>query len=272
MSLCLSAPSTAIVTAGDPVDNATRPPDGAGWSYVGRIGGLNGVYLGHGWGITAAHVAHATKIGDPARPADFQVAGGKYPIDPESVRQIEGRDGRPDLALFRTRTRPALPPLVLASSPPEVGREVRMIGRGRDREAELHYWNARFEDTAPEHATHAGFALAATHTKRWGSNRVVDRASLPGPKGTVTQVFATRFEPDQGPRRAQVTSGDSGGGVFCRDLDGRFELCGVSIGASSRGGRDRVLFGAVSFIADLSHYRDEIERFTNPPKDRTPGS
>ena len=50
LALLVSAPADALVfISGDGQGNNTPPPDDPGWDHVGRVGGLNGIYLGNGW-------------------------------------------------------------------------------------------------------------------------------------------------------------------------------------------------------------------------------
>ena len=72
LPLALPPPAGAILL--DSGNGNTSPPaDDPGWVHVGELAGLNAVYLGYGWAITAAHVS-------VANPATFD--GVAYPIQP----------------------------------------------------------------------------------------------------------------------------------------------------------------------------------------------
>ena len=44
----LFAPAV-LIASGDGTENTTAPPADPGWSHVGSVNGLSGVYLGDGW-------------------------------------------------------------------------------------------------------------------------------------------------------------------------------------------------------------------------------
>ena len=63
LALLLSAPAEALVfVSGDGQGNTSPPPDDPGWNHVGRVSGLNGIYLGNGWVLTANHVPTGNPI------------------------------------------------------------------------------------------------------------------------------------------------------------------------------------------------------------------
>ena len=104
MLLCcaLAGPAAAILVD-DGNGNTTAPADDPGWQSVGRVGGLNGVYLGYGWMITANHVAvvpgtvvSLANVNYPAVPASVKVIdSGRKPrtqLCPTTLAGMPGRD------------------------------------------------------------------------------------------------------------------------------------------------------------------------------------
>ena len=58
LAFLTALPARAVlIDSGDGTGNTTAPADDPGWSSVGRTAnGLNGIHLGFGWIVTAAHV------------------------------------------------------------------------------------------------------------------------------------------------------------------------------------------------------------------------
>ena len=55
LPLLLAAPAQALVYV-SAQGNTSAPPDDPGWDHMGNVSGLNGIYLGNGWMVTANHV------------------------------------------------------------------------------------------------------------------------------------------------------------------------------------------------------------------------
>jgi hypothetical protein len=123
-----------------------------------------------------------------------------------------------------------------------------MIGRGRNRGPFVRDCNGA-----------SGWEFAdRADTMRWGTNEVA-RASFVLNTGPTTQCFAIRFESGlPTPHESQAASADSGGAVFIKSGE-QWELAGIML-ATTRCESDRnvAIYGAFTFIADLSFYRDRI--------------
>jgi hypothetical protein len=120
---------------------------------------------------------------------------------------------------------------------------------------------------------------------RWGTNRVSSVDEDVGLAGHVTRSMAFDFtSPPPGLRtdqrcdavhrtpegecpESQARPGDSGGAVFLRDAAGQWELAGVlhAIATYTNQPSNLALYGNVSFAADLSFYRPQIEALVTPP-------
>jgi len=268
-ALLLAAPlptPAVVIAGGDGSGNADAPPDDPGWSNVGQI------YLGRGWVLSAGHAARLTGFfSSDAPPLRVGLAGQGYPAVRGSGVTLKNPDGSPaDLVLLRIEGRPALDALSIARASPALGAPVVLIGRGRQREADLSTWSAEFAPVPRERARRAGFRLSPSRfAKRWGENRVAATSldvPVPGGHGR-TRSFATRFEPNAGPSEAQATEGDSGGAVFSRDARDGWVLSGVMLAVSGVEGQpaDAVVFGSGTLVADLSLYRDQILNHTGAP-------
>lgn len=240
-SLLLTAEATALVLAEGPANrNRDRPHPVVGWSGACMRGGLSAVHLGEGWILTAAHVGPGSvRIGDE----DFA------PI-PDSQVDLAGTSHRiPDLTLFRVSGSPAGPRIRIASAPPRSGERVVLMGAGGVR-GERFAWGGL-----------SGFRRARSRGLQWGENRVAKVAHRLTLERYVTTTFAVEFDDFYRlPEEAIAVEGDSGGPVFRIGEQGA-ELLGILV-ATSRGATQpsgSVVFGAHSFAADLTHYRDQIE-------------
>lgn len=231
----------ALVTHTDDMAlSSASPSKTLGWQNVGPRGSVTAIYIGNGWMLTAHHVASGEVVLD----------GVKYSAVPESRIRLDDPEGgalQPDLAVFRIHPSPELRELEISSSAPEVGEPVIMVGCGRDRGGKF-TWNGI-----------AGFSLASTRTKRWGSNRIEEVGQNYTTRYTNTRGFSTSFDPFDTRHEAQAVNGDSGGAVFIKRR-GKFELAGVlfSITKFPEQPEDSILYGNSSYIVDLSHYREQI--------------
>lgn len=115
--------ASAIINSTVPLGNTTAPtgiggePSDPGFAYVGQVNGSTGVYLGHGWVLTADHVRAGT----------FNLGGINYSYNGVDSHQIDGAD----LRLFRLSSNPLLAPLKIATTAPSINDPVVMIGAGR---------------------------------------------------------------------------------------------------------------------------------------------
>ena len=246
LALAWGAPAAAVIIAsGDGTGNTSAPADDPGWDNVGKLfvaaGGyyLNGVYLGNGWVLTAAHVGEG----------DIILDGTTHRAVPGSgVRLVTGETDPADLLLFRIETDPALPALEIASEAPSG--DLVMIGKGRNRGA--------FTDDYCGGTN--GWLWGAGSTMRWGTNRVYQT----GIESSGTLLFSTSFsEGNQTDHEAQAASGDSGGAVFVKNGT-TWELAGIiSMIAFCQGGA--AIYGDFTYSADLSFYWDQIDTIASVP-------
>jgi len=255
--LCAALPARAVlIDSGAGTGNTTAPGDDPGWSNVGLRSGLNGVYLGHGWIVTAAHVGIGpVTLGNTVYPA---VPGSYVPI-------LHAPAGIADLGVFRIDPYPrALPALAIPTSPVPVGADVVLIGWGQQRGAATG-WRGM-----------GGWLWAGGSVKRWGTNEI--GASVgPGPPvnttelelaGYTTRALVVDFSENAPGDEGTVTVGDSGGGFFVRD-GSAWKLGGVSFALGTFEGQpaNTSLYDNVVYAADLSHYRDQILAVARPCAD-----
>jgi hypothetical protein len=250
LALLLPAPAARAILVQGGNGNTSPPADDPGWANVGRIGGLNCVYVGYGWVVTAGHVG--TGGGSIAG-----IDGANYPILVSTLTVIP-HDATHDADLVVMRLDPwpeHLPVLEIAPVSPAGGTPVVMIGRGRDRGAPVT----------------GGFSWASTFAKRWGTNAVgglvngVPYATLPidiGP--SRTQALVLQFDQAGGPDEGAVTIGDSGGGLFVKP-GGEWQLAGIQFALMGTEGYS--YFGDDALSVDLSYYRDEILAIARPCDD-----
>jgi len=233
----VAAPARALVVASDGgSENAKAPSDDPGWENIGSIGGLTGIYLGNGWTLTASHVgAGPLVLGDRT-----------FGAVPESTVQLRNQDGSlADMVVFRIEGAPPLPRLRIATTTPNVGTPVLLIGNGRDRGAPVS-WSG-----------HEGFAWGTASAMRWGTNMVFKNDV----RANSTRAFVTQFRKDGASQHeAQAAVGDSGGAAFVK-VRGKWRLAGVLYGVAGfqKQPPETALYGNFTVIADLSRYRPQIE-------------
>jgi len=103
--------------------------------------------------------------------------------------------------------------------------------------------------------------------KRWATNRVSAGDITVTQENLMTKTFVFEFdEPfSAGATRheAQAAVGDSGGGVFVK-RDGEWKLAGlmVSVAGTLHSPENASSYGDRTHAADLTHYREEILRWT----------
>lgn len=257
---CLgSPPTTSALIFENPESDVVKnvPPDFPFWDHVTqrRYDGPSVVYLGAGWALTAKHVGRGEiflkgQIYPPNAPARHTLLNSDGSAADIMVFQLDEEAGLPDLPL-----------LPLAVVPPANDEEVLMIGFGRVRQDRIEA--GRGETTRP------AFRWSEKGEKRWGRNRVESNDEWLVQDRYVTRAFVTRFERSIHPRateyEASAALGDSGGAVFVR-RDGGWKLAGLMTSVSS--GRDKpahsTTFGDLTYISNLSLYREEILRWTRP--------
>jgi hypothetical protein len=231
-----SAPASAVLIAsGDGTGNTTAPPSDPGWSHVGGVNGLSGVYLGDAWVLTANHVGTGP----------VSLGGVTYPTVAASSIRLEHTPGvLTDLRLYRLVSDPGLATLPISASSPPAPTEVLMIGRGRDRGIPYTF------------GSYTGWRWAATSSQRWGTNAVSQGAFNLTVLGAPLRALGLSFNNlGGGPPEAIGTAGDSGGPAFVGS-----NLAGILVAVWSYGGQaaGTAVFGNGTYVADLSYYRNQI--------------
>jgi hypothetical protein len=263
MFLYLPATHAVIIRSGDGSGNTTAPPDDPGWANVGLRGGGTGVYLGNQWVLTANHVGAGT----------ITLGATVYNPIPGSAVQLSNPPSYTpltDLLMFRIDTDPGLPPLTISSAAPLPGAELLMIGRGRNRQANLTHWDATWNEVGPP-GVHRGFKWAAGRTARWGENHVAAAGVAAQVGGLDVLGMLTTFdEVSTLAHEAQAATGDSGGAVFHKN-GANWELAGTIIAVTNLSGQpaSTAVFNNTTFSADLSVYRQQILTLVAIPE---PGS
>jgi hypothetical protein len=243
LALSLAVPAAAvIIDSGDGSGNTTAPvPDDPGWSNVGTIGALTGVYLGGRFVLTAAHVG----------PGNIVLDGETYLYVPGTAVQLDNGEPPPnttyaDLLMFQIYPEPPLPALEIADLSPAVLTPLILIGHGVDRGPPTS-WN--FID---------GYYWGSAQSMRWGTN-AVSGAQLIELSGTASWSIETRFDEGGSDHEAQAAFGDSGGASFAPSGP-QWELAGILFAILPFPGQPSgtALYGNFTYSVDLSFYRDQI--------------
>jgi hypothetical protein len=246
--LAASPAAAVIIATGDGTANTTAPADDFGFDNVGSIA-ETAVYLGNGWVISANHVSQG----------DVRLVGRDWPSVPGSKLRLRSPDARvsADLALFRLRE--PLPPLAslhVSQTGPGVGEHVVLMGNGPDRGEPVVSEGKR------------GWSWADSHSLRWGTNQVhATGLTVQAGIGDSTVAFSMRLSPTHPtPFESTVGIGDSGGAAFVK-RDGRWELAGVLFAAKTWSDQPArtALYGNITYAADLSVYREQIESIVKRP-------
>ena len=260
IAFCLPA-RAVIIDSGDGTGNTSAPTPDPGWMQVGFRGGLNAVYLGYGWVITAAHVG--------AGP--IAINGTTYPDVPGStVGMLHSGSTYSDLIAYRIHPYPrGLAALEIPTATPAVGANVVMIGWGLSRGAATQ-WNS-----GP--TTYGGWNWGGLDEKRWGTNRVGAVLGFFEPETNVTDVsigsFTTRslvadFTESAPNHEGVVAVGDSGGAFFVK-VGTVWKLGGISYALGPHVGQpaSTSLYGNVTYASDLAYYRAQILAAARPCAD-----
>jgi hypothetical protein len=230
--------SAVIIDSGDGTGNTEAPPDDPGWHNVASLGSRSAVYLGNHWVITALHVGAG----------HVKIDGEPYPMLPKSEVIVTNDDGaNTDLVLFQIDPEPPVPRLRISESTPTGGTALVMIGRGLSRGETLRFGGF------------SGFRWGARAPMRWGTSEVALQLAFGRVSDTAT--FAARFTIAGSEHEAIAARGDSGGAAFVHSAGG-WELAGIMLAVGSYGGQPAktAMYGNQTYIADLSVYRDQIQR------------
>ncbi len=255
LALLLSAPAEALVyISGTGQGNTSPPPDDPGFDHVGRLSGLNCVYLGNGWVLTANHVPTGSAI----------LQGVWYGAVSGSEVQLQN-PGLPvtyaDLKVFRIDPSPSLPLLRIRQTTPPVPpviTDVTMIAAGPLRGGATS-WNG-----------YDGFFWGSISGMHWGTNRVFGTGFV-GSSWTIATDF-TKLSMGGTTHEAQGAIGDSGGALFIKN-GSDWELAGVLFAILPHAGQpdSTALFGKVTqpignrtYAIDLAVYRDQLIDLTRP--------
>ncbi len=255
-------------------DNTTAPADDPGFANVGySTNGLGtAIYLGDGWVLTAGHVGGGGIVLSSGTYLQASGSGSGITL----VNTTPGKSTYTDLYMYRLATSPAgLPTLSIASTMPDVGAEVTMIGGGLNRGAYTEWlvntsttpwvWTA----TGSTGGVIGGYVTLGSRAIRWGTNNIEERdfwvksywGAGPNDYNEVKSVD-TVFDEAAGSTEAQAVLRDSGGAVFTK-IGGQWQLAGViySVYSPYSGQPNPVynaVFGDYTLIADLSYYRPQI--------------
>lgn len=246
-----------VIAAGDGSGNTTPPQDDPGFANVGYRGSASAIYLGNGWVLTATHVGAGSTIFNGV--TYNAVAGTSVQlVNPPGVTYTPNSD----LTLFKIDGLPALPSLNIERTAPAVGWSVVMIGDGHNRQTSQSYWTSNWTPSSTP-AYYTGYAWASSQSMRWGTNTISSIALPVGVGSNSDYAFATTFT-GATQYDAQGSTGDSGGGVFHKDAAGAWSLTGLMFSTNQFASQpaNTSVYGNVTFIADLSAYRNQIVALT----------
>lgn len=274
-----------VISSGDGTENVTAPMDDPGFGNVGKRSSASVVYLGNRWVLTANHVG----VGS------VDLGGTIYEVESGTAQRLQNPTGMglttsTDLRMYRLTTDPGLPSLQIMNTTPALGSRVVMIGQGRNRQVSMTEWDVAVlpddpdiwtvhDPMNPDPSDVKGWGLLTPRTIRWGENEVTGTTTINlGTHGDILSFYTT-FDEAGLTHEAQGTSGDSGGAVFLKE-GGVWKLAGImnAVGTSLAfdGGppgetstNPYPYFGRVTFAADLSEYRAQIESIYLIPEPST---
>lgn len=212
------------------------------------------VYLGGGRVLTAWH-AFKARSNDTA-----WIDGKIYSLDLRQVRRLSnpeeaGLNSNADLVLLQLKNGPKMVPISVSNYSPFVGEKIVMIGFGARRNGDtLIEGTSKNTIGYPTSSEPGDYRNGPT----WGENYV----SAIGLRLQTTKAsgdifgFSTTFDFNDLSLEAQVAPGDSGGAIFI-ERGNHWDLAGI-IYASSSNAANEIVYGSVSYAADLSVYAPQI--------------
>lgn len=212
--LLLAPRLEAVLVFDGTAANLVAPLDDPGWNSIGRFttyvatAVFLGNYGGSAWFLTANH---------------FSVSGNSLEIAEQTFTDFYDQQqiGTADLKVFRLNTTlTGLTPITLASTAPESGDPVVMMGNGRTGTKVI--WNTSTNPWTEGGSDAEGYTWSSPNVLRWGTSSVQDVNLI----GSGTVYFSTDFGPTAG--QAQGSLGDSGGAVFTKK-SGSWELAGIML-------------------------------------------
>jgi hypothetical protein len=226
--------------------NTSAPSDGAPWDNVVGVNGSSGVYLGAGWVLTASHVGVGS-IG---------VGGGSFAPDGNSLRLTNSDGSGTDLILFHLTSAPPLPSVPLVTATPAAFSQIDMIGCGHIAgSAETNF------------GLYSGFYWSYGTTKSWGNNKVNlgGTTTINVGYGNLTTFVCDFTSPgtlgpgSQTSDEAQVSFGDSGGGVFQKN-GSLWQLVGILDAEANQVNQQAgtAVYGDKTYMADIATYQSQI--------------
>lgn len=249
--IALPASAVLFLSTGDPEHN-TQAPAGefadSGWQWQGEWYGFLGTAIAPDFFITARHVGG--NIGDI-----FVYRGIWY----HTVEAYE--DAASDLRIWRICGR--FPDYAaIYEGDGEEGAPLVVFGRGTQRGEAVY---------APDNAAELrGWKYGPVDKRwRWGTNLVTAILKLDS-EVWAQDFLAADFDRDGGGDEAQLSGGDSGGGVFIRD-GAQWKLAGInhavdgSFNTSTNGaGFGAALFDARGFFVGSSPYWEPVQDDRKP--------
>ncbi len=221
-----------FVETGDPQRNSTPPGDNSGWQYEGNFSWSMGVPIGPYFFITATHVTGTPMV--PVFPS-FDFRGDTYLTI--GRHDLAGTD----LTVWEVDHSKAFPTWApLSSGSTDIGATATLIGRGTQRGAgifvgpELKGWSYGAGGQPP----------------RWGRNVITSSFT----DATYGEILVSDFDSPGIPHECQLSTGDSGGGVFVLE-NGLWRLAGINLAADLGpfriGPTGSIFYGAIFDLGGL---------------------